>query len=51
MRHSLCVQMHVVAFQEVNDFTESLKNNRFVGNEIHFFAPGTARILKWGKGL
>lgn len=51
MRHSLCVQMHVVAFQEVNDFTESLKNNTFVGNEIHFLVPGTAQILKWGKGL
>lgn len=38
-----------VAFQEVNDFTESLKNSRFVG--IHFFAPATAWILKWGKGL
>lgn len=28
---SSSVQIHVVAFQEVNDFTESLKKNGFLG--------------------
>lgn len=32
---SICVR-GTVAFQEVNDTTESKKSTRFVGNEIHF---------------
>lgn len=33
---SICVRGHTVAFQEVNDTTESKKSTRFVGNEIYF---------------
>lgn len=47
---SLC-RKHTVAFQEANDFTESLQIVDLLELKYICFASDTDRMLKWGKGL